>query len=102
MRPYWRPPYGDYGPQTLLDAASTDYGVTVTWKVDTLGWNGLTADEVTQRCLDELQHGEIILMHVESQAEGDFDALPTVIEQSQSQGYQSVTVEQLLQPSPAS
>jgi peptidoglycan/xylan/chitin deacetylase (PgdA/CDA1 family) len=101
MRPYWRPPYGDYGPQTLRDAASAGYGVTVMWTVDSLGWDGLTGDEVAERCLDALQPGEIILMHVGIQAQGDFDALPTVIEESMAQGYSFVTVEQLLQPDPA-
>ncbi len=98
MRPYWRPPYGDYGPQTLADMASVGFGITVMWTVDTLGWNGMTGSQVLERCLDTLQPGQIVLMHVGVQAPGDFEALPQYIEQAEAQGYAFVTVDQLLQP----
>ena len=98
MKPYWRPPYGDYGPQTLADMASIGYGITVMWTVDTLGWNGMTGPQVLERCLDTLEPGQIVLMHVGVQAPGDFEALPQYIEQAEAQGYAFVTVDQLMQP----
>lgn len=98
MRPYWRPPFGDYGPQTLLDMASIGYGITVMWTVDTLGWNGMTGAQVAERTLETLQPGQIVLMHVGYGAQGDFDALPAIIEGSRAEGYTFVTVEQLMQP----
>ncbi len=98
MAPYWRPPYGDYGPQTLRDMASIGYGITVMWTVDTLGWNGMTGDQVLERCMDTLQPGQIVLMHVGVQAPGDFEALAPFIEQAEAQGYAFVTVDQLMQP----
>lgn len=98
MRPYWRPPYGDFGPQTLADMASIGYGITVMWTVDTLGWNGMTGPQVLERCLDTLQPGQIVLMHVGAQAPGDFEALPDYIEQAEAQGYALVSVDQLVQP----
>ena len=98
MKPYWRPPYGDYGPQTLVDMASVGYGITVMWTVDTLGWNGMTGPQVLERCLDTLQPGQIVLMHVGVQAPGDFEALPGFIETAEAEGYALVTVEQLMQP----
>jgi peptidoglycan/xylan/chitin deacetylase (PgdA/CDA1 family)/N-acetylmuramoyl-L-alanine amidase len=97
MRPYWRPPYGDFGPQTLRDAAASGYGITVMWTVDTLGWNGFSAEQIAQRTMDALQPGEIVLMHVGAQSE-DFQAMPAIIEQTEAQGYSFVTIEQLLQP----
>ncbi len=98
MRPYWRPPYGDIGPQTLRDAATAGYGVTVMWTVDTLGWNGMTGPQVAERSLDTLQPGQIILMHVGYGAQGDFDSLPTIIEESTAEGYEFVTVAEMMQP----
>ncbi len=98
MRPYWRPPYGDYGPQTLADMASIGYGITIMWTVDTLGWNGMTGAQVLKRCLATLQPGQIVLMHVGVQAPGDFEALPDYIEEAESQGYAFVSVDQLMQP----
>ena len=98
MAPYWRPPYGDVGPQTLKDMASVGYGITVMWTVDTLGWNGMTGPQVLRRCMDTLQPGQIVLMHVGVRAPGDFEALAPFIEQAESQGYAFVTVDQLMQP----
>jgi peptidoglycan/xylan/chitin deacetylase (PgdA/CDA1 family)/N-acetylmuramoyl-L-alanine amidase len=98
MRPYWRPPYGDIGPQTLRDAATAGYGVTVLWTVDTFGWNGFTGEQVAERSLDTLQPGQIILMHVGFGAQGDFDSLPTIIETSMAEGYRFVTVAEMMQP----
>ena len=98
MAPYWRPPYGDVGPQTLKDMASIGYGITVMWTVDTLGWNGMSGPNVLERCMDSLQPGEIVLMHVGVQAPGDFAALEPFIEQAEAQGYSFVTVDQLMQP----
>lgn len=98
MRPYWRPPYGDYGPQTLIDAAVAGYGVTVMWTVDSLGWQGLTSEEVAERCLAVLQPGEIILMHVGVQAPGDYGSLTAIIDSATAQGYSFVTVAQMMQP----
>lgn len=98
MKPYWRPPYGDYGPQTLADMASIGYGITVMWTVDTLGWNGMTGAQVLERCLDTLQPGQIVLMHVGVQAPGDFEALPGFIDAAEAQGYAFVMVDQLMQP----
>ena len=100
MRPYWRPPYGDVGPQTLRDLASIGYTITVLWTVDTLGWNALTGPEVYERVMNTLQPGQIVLMHVGSQASGDFDALPDIIETATAEGYALVTVDQLMQPDP--
>ena len=96
-QPYWRPPFGDVGPQTLRDAASVGYGITVMWTVDTLGWNGFSAEQITQRTMDALQPGEIVLMHVGGQSE-DYDALSGIIQQVEAQGYSFVTVEQMMQP----
>ena len=98
MRPYWRPPYGDIGPQSLRDAASAGFGMTVMWTVDTFGWNGFTAEQVAERSLDTLQPGQIILMHVGAGAPGDFGALPTIIETSVAEGYRFVTVAEMMQP----
>jgi peptidoglycan/xylan/chitin deacetylase (PgdA/CDA1 family) len=96
-RPYFRPPYGDLDETVLADVASFGYTVTVMWSCDSLGWNGLTADEINERCTDPAQAGDIILMHVGA-ASQDAAALPKMIEQLQANGFQLVTVEQMLQP----
>jgi len=96
-RPYFRPPYGDLDDSVLTDLADFGYTITVMWSCDSLGWNGLTADEINERCTDPAQAGDIILMHVGA-ASQDAAALPQMIEQLQANGFELVTVEQLLQP----
>ncbi len=96
MRPYFRPPYGDYDDSVLRDLPQAGYTVVVMWSVDSLGWNGLTAAEITERCLEGAGPGGIILMHVGAQSE-DARALPGVIAALRERGYRFVTVTELLQ-----
>lgn len=96
-RPYFRPAYGDLDEGALADLASFGYTITVMWSCDSLGWDGLSAAEINQRCTDPAAAGDIILMHVGA-ASQDAAALPQMIEQLQANGFELVTVEQLLQP----
>jgi peptidoglycan/xylan/chitin deacetylase (PgdA/CDA1 family) len=96
--PYFRPPFGDYDDGVLADLASAGYTVTVMWSCDTLGWNGATVDEIMARCVDNAKAGDIILMHVSSTS-ADAAALPGMIEELQNQGFELVTVEEVLSPS---
>jgi len=98
LRPFFRPPYGDLGQQTLTDVASAGYGVTVMWTVDSLGWqDGATSDEVVTRVLGGAAPGGILLFHV-SEDFADFPALPEILDGLAAQDYTLVTVEQLLRP----
>jgi peptidoglycan/xylan/chitin deacetylase (PgdA/CDA1 family) len=95
MRPYFRPPYGDYDELVLRDLPLAGYTVVVMWSVDSLGWNGLSAQEITERCLAGAEPGGIILMHVGAQSE-DAQALPGLIAALRERGYRFVTVAELL------
>jgi peptidoglycan/xylan/chitin deacetylase (PgdA/CDA1 family) len=101
-RPLFRFPFGDRDARTI--AAVNDAGyVPVRWTVDTLGWQGTSggrsAQEVTARAMAGLRPGEIVLMHIGSNpADGstlDADALPDMISQMRSAGYQFVTLDAL-------
>jgi peptidoglycan-N-acetylglucosamine deacetylase len=95
MRPYFRPPYGDYDQGVLDDIALARYSVNVMWSVDSLGWKGLTTEEITARCVEGAEPGGIILMHVGA-ASQDAHALPEIIRQLREQGYRFVTVEEMV------
>ena len=98
VRPFFRPPYGDLGRQTLTDVATAGYGVTVMWTVDSLGWQeGATPDEVVTRVLNRAAPGGILLFHV-SEGFADWPALPEILDGLADQDYTLVTVEQLLRP----
>lgn len=100
-RPYFRPPFGEYDASVLADLAAEGYTTMVMWTVDTLGWNGYSADQITQRVLVGAAPGAIMLMHVGAASE-DAAALPVMIDELRARGYGFATVAELAgAPSPA-
>lgn len=84
--PYFRPPYGDYDQSVLDDVGARGYAYSVMWTVDSRGWMGIPAPQITQRCLDNSQPGAIYIFHVGS-ASQDGVALQDVIDGLRGQGY---------------
>jgi peptidoglycan-N-acetylglucosamine deacetylase len=89
--PYWRPPYGDYDTGVLGDVGAAGYTYTVMWTFDSLGWKGLSAEQIVERVIDRAQPGAIIVMHVGSQSQ-DGPALADVIDGLRSAGYSFTTI----------
>jgi peptidoglycan-N-acetylglucosamine deacetylase len=89
--PFWRPPYGDYNTSVLDDVGAIGYAYTVMWTVDSLGWKGVSADEIVTRVLDKAAPGAIVAMHVGSQSQ-DGPALTRVIDGLRLLGYTFTTV----------
>ncbi len=50
LRPYFRPPYGDYDASVLTDVATAGYGVLLLWSCDSRDSLGATADEIVANC----------------------------------------------------
>lgn len=95
-RPYFRPPYGSYNTQVVNRAAGVGYYV-VTWSLNTHDdQDTTTASQIVNTVKSELAPGKIILMHGGSAHEPE--ALPQVIQYIKSQGYNIVTLDQLLAP----
>ncbi len=94
-KPYFRPPYGSYNNQVLIDVAAAGYRYSVMWTVDCLGWKGIPASEVAARCEDALQPGAILLMHVGA-ASTDYAALEDIIAAIDRGGYRYATIPELL------
>ena len=84
--PWFRPPYGDRDAGVDRDVGRAGYRYELMWSVDTLGWKGVPASEVTRRVLEAARPGEIVLMHVGA-ASTDWQALPDVIDRLVSRGY---------------
>lgn len=89
--PYWRPPFGDYDASVLADVGAIRYRFTVMWTIDSLGWRGLTAQQIITRVLDNAEPGAIVVMHVGSQS-ADAQALPAIIAGLRAAGYRFTTV----------
>jgi peptidoglycan-N-acetylglucosamine deacetylase len=94
-QPWFRPPYGDTDASVLADVGAAGYQWSVMWTVDSLGWRGIPAGEIAQRCLTRAEPGAIYLFHVGS-ASADADALPTIIDGLRAAGYGFATVADLV------
>ncbi|MCC6383238.1 MAG: polysaccharide deacetylase family protein [Dehalococcoidia bacterium] len=85
-KPYFRPPFGAYNASVNADLAADGYFYSLYWTVDSLGWNGLSAAQIVERCLSRAQPGAIYLFHVGSQSQ-DGPALQTLIDGLRAAGY---------------
>lgn len=98
LKPYFRPPYGDYDETSLGYLYELGYPFTVMWSCDTQGWRGWDAAKILEYCTSVPLEDDIILMHVGASAAGDYEVLPSMIAWYQERGYAFVTVEQMMQP----
>jgi peptidoglycan-N-acetylglucosamine deacetylase len=90
-RPWFRPPYGDTDAGVLADIGAGGYRWSAMWTVDSLGWKGIPAAEIRDRCLSRAEPGAIYLFHVGS-ASADAEALPAIIAGLRGAGYEFVTL----------
>lgn len=89
----FRCPYGEYDDHVI--AAVRELGMEpIQWSVDSLDWKGLSAAEITQRVLQNIQPGSIVLFH--NAAEHTPEALPGILDALQEKGYHIVPISELL------
>jgi peptidoglycan/xylan/chitin deacetylase (PgdA/CDA1 family) len=98
LKPYFRPPYGDYDATSLGYLYDLGYPFTIMWSCDTRGWAGWSADQILEYCTSVPLEDDIILMHVGASAAGDYEVLPSLVAWYLDHGYAFVTVEQMMQP----
>ena len=95
--PYWRPPYGDHDAGVLRDAGAAGFGITAMWTIDSLGWQGLSAQQIHDRVVNGVGNGAIVLMHLGSDSQ-DGPALERIILTLRDRGYAFGTVAQVIAP----
>ena len=88
-----RPPYGSCNNQVKETAAKLGIAL-VNWSVDTLDWKYKDADTVYQAVMDSAKDGAIILCH--DLHKTTVDAMERAIPALLAEGYQLVTVTELL------
>jgi polysaccharide deacetylase family sporulation protein PdaB len=90
-----RPPNGHYNQQSLK--ATEDLGYkTIIWNIDSLDWKNPGRDVIIERVMKRLKPGGIILMHASDTPVQTADALPILLDKIKAEGYEIVTVGQLL------
>ena len=75
----------------IADLDANGYSVMVMWTIDSLGWDGLSADEINERVMSRMEPGAIVLLHVGA-ASQDAAALPEMIARLRAEGYRFVTI----------
>jgi len=103
IKPYlFRPPYGADNHWVALEVENLGY-VIIQWSVSGLnGRNDLQFDKLAQKVITNTKNGSIILLHDGNRLSNKIDrsqiikALPIIIETLQQQGYQFVTIPELL------
>lgn len=94
--PYlFRPPFGEYDQSILNVAAGLGY-LTIMWTIDSLDWQNPGVDVIISRVVNNIQTGAIILMH--QAAPQTPQALQTIIDRLENQGYTFGTVTEVLDP----
>ncbi len=88
-----RPPYGDYN-NNLINVMNGLGMYTIQWDVDSLDWKDISADEIYNRVTEKVKNGSIVLFH--NAALNTPEALPRILEKLKKDGYEFVTVEDLI------
>jgi len=95
-----RPPYGDFNQNCWLLSGGS-ISASIIWNQDSLDWSLPGSDAIVQNALTNIQSGSIILMHDGGgDRSQDLDALPQIIERLKSDGYQLVTLSELMASDP--
>ncbi|QHJ72408.1 polysaccharide deacetylase [Planococcus halotolerans] len=95
-KPIFRAPYGAVNPNVLAGVGAAGYGYTIQWNIDTIDWRGDSATTITNKVVNNIVPGSIVLMHTGAGAPGTPVALPNIITKLKAKGYSFVTVSQLL------
>ncbi|MFK7697324.1 polysaccharide deacetylase family sporulation protein PdaB [Paenibacillus sp. HJGM_3] len=91
-----RLPNGDFDKRVLRIANEMNYKV-IQWDTDSLDWMNKGTDNIINRVLTKVHPGDIVLFHASDSVKQTHEALPTILDQLKSKGYEFVTVSQLIQ-----
>lgn len=90
-----RLPNGDFDKRVLRIADELNYKV-IQWDTDSMDWMNIGVDNIVHRVVSKAHPGDIVLMHASDSSQQTHLALPIIIDRLREQGYEFVTVSQLL------
>ncbi|MGM0897891.1 MAG: LysM peptidoglycan-binding domain-containing protein [Bacillota bacterium] len=99
-KPIFRAPFGAYNANVLKGVGDAGYTHTIQWNIDTIDWRGLSSTVITDKVVNNIVPGSIVLMHTGAGASGTPGALPGMISKLKAKGYKFVTVSELLKLPP--
>lgn len=90
--PYLRPPYGLYDPTVLGAAGDAGYRRVVIWDVDPRDWQRPGASTISDRVLDAVRPGSIVILHTLPETAR---ALPSILDGLEERGLREVSLARL-------
>lgn len=90
-----RLPNGDFDKRVLRIANDLNYKV-IQWDTDSLDWMNPGVDKIINRVVTKAHKGDIILLHASDSCKQTHEALPVIIDKLRQQGYEFVTVSELM------
>ncbi len=93
-----RTPNGDYN-DVVIEAVHESNYEAIQWGTDSLDWMNPGVNSIVDRVTKKVHPGDIILMHASDTCKQTTEALPTIISNLKGQGYEFVTVSELLKMS---
>lgn len=100
-KPIFRAPFGATNSAVLAAVGNAGYTHTIQWNIDSLDWKGVSSTSITNKVMNNVVPGTIVLMHTGAGASGTPGALPGMISKLKAKGYSFVTVSELLKLKPA-
>jgi peptidoglycan/xylan/chitin deacetylase (PgdA/CDA1 family) len=96
----FRFPYGSCSPEALVVTGRLGLRV-IHWNIVTAdSWKPQTADKISQIILTKVRPGSIVIMHANGKGSHTARALAVCVPQLHNQGYEFVTISELLQAGP--
>ncbi len=89
----FRPPYGDYDSKVITVVRDEGYEA-VQWSIDSLDWKNRGVEDLVKRATSNVQKGDIILFHNDS--EYIVEALPAILSTYQEQGFTMIPAKDIL------
>jgi polysaccharide deacetylase family sporulation protein PdaB len=90
-----RMPNGDIDKRVLRVAANMGYTV-IQWDTDSKDWTNPGVDNIINNVLSKAHPGDIVLLHASDSCKQTHLALPTIIDRLRADGYEFVTVSELI------
>ncbi|HZG14431.1 MAG TPA: polysaccharide deacetylase family sporulation protein PdaB [Candidatus Bathyarchaeia archaeon] len=90
-----RMPNGDFDKRVLRIADQMGYTV-IQWDTDSKDWMNPGVDQIVKNVVTKAHPGDIILMHASDSCKETHLALPIIIDKLRAEGYQFVTVSELI------
>ncbi|WP_159887895.1 polysaccharide deacetylase family sporulation protein PdaB [Paenibacillus puerhi] len=90
-----RLPNGDFDKRVLRIANELNYSV-IQWDTDSLDWKNPGVEHIVNRVVSKAHPGDIVLLHASDSCKQTHEALPLIIDKLRSQGYEFLSVSQLM------